>query len=294
MFRIKKRLLCCLLGLAVLFVAAGLYRGGARMAQGKRQQVQLPILMYHHILEDSALLGDYVITPGQFQKDMEYLKSKGYTTVLPREVIAYARGKGTLPEKPVMVTFDDGNKSTFVYALPILERLGMKAALAVIGIHSEQYSLTADGNVSYAHATWSELFEMENSGLMEIGNHTYNLHELSSPRRGTLRREGEDLSDYRRAIYDDLSTNQQLLQAATGEYPQFFAYPYGFIDPDADEVLEELGLVLTLGVAERVDTVVFADLSSIKKLGRFNRPHRADTGEFLEGIFSQMDPERGE
>lgn len=294
MIRIPKRLLICFLGLMAVFLVAGLYRGGTKMAEGKRRQVQLPVIMYHHILEDSGLWGDYVITPAQFQSDMEYLKQKGYTTVLPRELIAYARGEGELPEKPVMVSFDDGNKSSFVYAFPILERLGMKAALAVIGIHSEQYSLTGDGNVSYAHATWTELFEMENSGLMEIGNHTYNLHEESYPRRGILRRAEESLSDYRRAVYDDLSTNQELLRAATGEYPQFFAYPYGFIDSDADAVLEELGLTLTLGVAERVDTVVYGDLSSIKKLGRFNRPHRADTEEFLEGIFHQIGPVDGE
>lgn len=292
MIRLPKRLLGCLLGLAAVLLAAGLWQKGARMAQGKAQEVRLPVLMYHHILEDSALLGDYVITPGQFQSDMEYLKAKGYTTVLPREVAAYVRGEGELPEKPVMVTFDDGNKSAYVYALPILERLGMKAALAVIGIHSEHYSVIPDGNVSYAHATWGELFKMHSSGLMEIGSHTYNLHELS-PRRGALRREGEGLTDYHEMLYNDLSTNQELLQAATGEYPRFFAYPYGFIDPDADEVIDRLGFELTLGVAERVNTVTCGEPDSIKKLGRFNRPYSAQTETFLNGIFSQIEPESG-
>ncbi|MCI8624289.1 MAG: polysaccharide deacetylase family protein [Provencibacterium sp.] len=288
MIRIPKWLPGSLLGLLAVLLAARFCWGGAQMAGGEAQQAQLPIIMYHHILEKSSLLGDYVITPEQFQTDMEYLKAEGYTTVLPSEVAAYVRGEGELPEKPVMITFDDGNKSTFVYAYPILERLGMKAALAVIGIHSETYSLIEDGNVSYAHATWEELAEMQRSGLIEIGSHTYNLHEESFPRRGTLRKDGESLQDYRKALYEDLSTNQELLLAATGEYPQFFAYPFGFIDPDADEVLDELGFDLTLGVAERVDTVVLGDLQSAKKLGRFNRPYSARTETFFERVFSQI------
>lgn len=287
MLHIGKRLRYALLGLLGLLLPALLLRGGVRQAGGIKDPVPLPILMYHHILEDSGQLGDYVISPSQFESDMAYLKRMGYTTVLPREVVAYVKGEGELPEHPVMVTFDDGNKSTFVYAFPILERLGMKAALAVIGIHSEQYSLTVDNNVSYAHATWEELFSMQQSGLMEIGSHTYNLHALGSARRGTLRNAGESREAYQRLLYDDLRLNQQLLAAATGETPCFFAYPYGFIDPDADEVLEKLGFGLTLGVAERVDSIRQGDLESLKKLGRINRPHSADTEGFIGAILAQ-------
>lgn len=288
MWYLGKRLRYALLALLAILLPALLWRGGVRQAGGMQEPVPLPILMYHHILEEeSGQLGDYVISPGQFESDMAFLKRSGYTTVLPREVVAYVKGEGELPECPVMVTFDDGNKSTYVYAFPILERLGMKAALAVIGIHSEQYSLTADGNVSYAHANWEDLSAMQRSGLIEIGSHTYDLHDLGPARRGTLRNPGESRESYQRLLYDDLRLNQQLLAAATGETPCFFAYPYGFIDPDADEVLGQLGFGLTLGVAERVDSIRQGDPDSLKKLGRFNRPHSADTEAFIGAILSQ-------
>lgn len=276
---------------AALFLLAGLTAGVAFSrvlpVSSSPEQVRIPILMYHHILENPSLLGDYVISPEQFCSDLDYIQKAGYTTVLPRDLAAYARGEAALPEKPIMVTFDDGNKSTYVYAYPALRERGMKGVLAVIGIHSEHYSEIADDNVNYAHATWNELREMEESGVMEIGNHTYNMHEESSPRRGALRNKGESKDEYHEALRADLTTNQDLLRTAIGKAPEVFAYPYGFIDKDADEVLDALGFTVTLGVEEKVSAVQRGDMESLKKLGRFNRPYSARSQTFLDPILKQ-------
>ena len=288
MYHIPKWLLIGICCLTAAGIACGAVIGGVRAVSGMAQSVPIPIIMYHHILEDSRLLGDYVISPGQLESDLDYLQELGYTTVLPSEVEAFVRGEGTLPEKPIMITFDDGNKSNYIYAYPILQERGMKGVISVIGIHSETYSKNGDGNVNYAHATWDELREMADSGVFEIGNHTYNLHEEAAPRRGITRRDEEGLKDYRRVIFDDLSKNQELLFQATGSYPKVFAYPFGFIDKDADAVLDELGFTVTLGVAERVDSVTAGDMDSLKKLGRFNRPYSATTQTFIDRITKQV------
>lgn len=284
----KKMLLAAAAALALAAAAGGIVLGGAQMVGARQQSVQIPIVMYHHILDDSRLLGDYVISPEQFESDLKYIRQQGYSTVLPREAAAWARGEGELPEKPLMITFDDGNKSALIYAYPLLRQYGMKGALAVIGVHSEKYSENGDSNVQYAHATWDDLREMEESGVIEIGSHTYNLHEEQNPRRGTLRRKGESLRDYQAALEEDLIKNQTLLSAALGHEPRFFAYPYGFIDPDADAVMEKLGFDVTLGVEEKVPTVTRGDMASLKKLGRFNRPYSASTGNFFDKIFAQV------
>lgn len=285
-FRVRRWALAAA-GCAVLLLAgigAGTGLGRVRMASGKPESILLPAVMYHHILENGRLLGDYVITPGQLESDMRYLRDQGYTAVLPREVAAWVRGEGELPEKPVLITFDDGNRSAAVYAAPILERYGMRGTLAVIGIHSEKYTLSSDDNVAYAHASWDELKALEESGVFEIANHTYNMHEERTPRRGTLRNPGEPLGDYRAALRDDLSTNQQLLEAATGRVPTTFVYPYGFIDEAADEVIRDLGFSVTLGVEEKVSTIVRGDPETLRGIGRFNRPYSASTETFFERV----------
>lgn len=292
-FHLKKRALA-VVGCAALLavgIGAGAGIGRVRMAAGKPKSVFLPAVMYHHILEDGHLLGDYVITPGQLESDMQYLREQGYTAVLPREAAAWVRGEGDLPEKPVLITFDDGNRSAAVYAAPILERHGMRGTLAVIGIHSEKYSLSGDDNVAYAHASWDELKALEECGIFEIANHTYNMHEEQTPRRGTLRNPGEPLEDYRAALRDDLSTCQQLLEAATGRIPTTFVYPYGFIDEAADDVIRDLEFSATLGVEEKVSTLVRGDPETLRGIGRFNRPYSASTASFFERIFSQI-PEK--
>lgn len=284
LLRMPKKAMVAAVGLIMLGVAAVATVGGTQMALSHQDSVRIPIVMYHHILEDSRLLGDYVISPGQLESDLQYIRDQGYTAVLPREVAAWVRGEGDLPEKPIMITFDDGNKSAYVYAYPLLKKYGMKGVLSVIGIHSEKYSGIDDGNVNYAHTTWAELGELAQSGIFEIGNHTYDMHEESSPRAGIRRCADENARDYRETLGKDLAMNQGLLEAATGGPPKVFAYPYGFVESDANGVLDELGFDVTLGVEEKVSAITCGDMDSLKCLGRFNRPYAATTNTFFEKI----------
>lgn len=278
--------------LTALILTLCLTVGGAQIliAGTQKEAVEVPIIMYHHILKDESLWGDYVIGPGQLEGDLAYLKEQGYTAVLPRDLAAFAAGEGTLPEKPVVLTFDDGNKSTLVYALPLLQKYGMKAALAVIGIHSEHYSEIADKNVQYAHVTWDDIYQLAKSGVVEIANHTYNLHEQSTPRSGIRRNSGEDIKSYREALEGDIALNEQLLAGAMGATPTTFVYPFGFIDSDADEVLDKLGFTATLGVNERINTLIKGQPESAKKLGRYNRPSSVSTADFFGRILGESGP----
>jgi hypothetical protein len=126
------------LGMAIMLVLTALsvllFRdGGAVEAMHADAQtgVPLPILMYHSVLKDPQRSGSYIITPAQFEKDMLYLNEHGYTTVLPSDLLRYAKGEGELPEKPVMITFDDGYYNNLVYVLPILKRLQLKAVISI-------------------------------------------------------------------------------------------------------------------------------------------------------------------
>ena len=68
--------------------------------------VSLPVLMYHSVAPVPEQ--QYCVTPETLESDLRYLQAHGYETVSPEELVAYTNGNGTLPEKPVMLTFDDG------------------------------------------------------------------------------------------------------------------------------------------------------------------------------------------
>ena len=96
-------------------------RGQAEMALAE-EGVHLPVLMYHSILKDSARQGQYVISPSVLSADLDALQQRGYQTVTVSDLLAYVYDGVSLPEKPVMITFDDGYYNNYVYAYPLRER----------------------------------------------------------------------------------------------------------------------------------------------------------------------------
>ena len=81
----------------------------------------LTILMYHDLTNDPGRTNSMTITVDRFRLDMEFLKEFGFTPLLPAELVAITQSKQPLPEKPIMITFDDGYHSNYEYAYPILQ-----------------------------------------------------------------------------------------------------------------------------------------------------------------------------
>lgn len=215
------RLAAGLLLLAVLFCAAGT---GAAAAK------PLTVLMYHHIVADDQPVNAMTITARQFADDMRWLKEAGYTTVLPRELAAGA----ALPKKAVLITFDDGYASNYQYAFPVLRSLGMKAAIAVVG-----RCVDADDPL---YLSWDMCREMDRSGLVEIGSHSYDLHNLDDRRglfvqgkpNGIQRLEDETEEDFHRRVDADLLHSIQDIRDHLERPVTFLAYPFGVTEPWAD------------------------------------------------------------
>lgn len=92
----------------------------------------LPIVMYHDLTQDENATNKMTVTVERFRLDMEFLKEFGYTALLPADLIAIKRGTQQMPQKPIMITFDDGYRSNYDWAYPVLQQTGMKAAIAVV------------------------------------------------------------------------------------------------------------------------------------------------------------------
>ena len=245
--------------------------------------VAVPIIMYHSILDNPSRQGDYVITPEQFEEDLQCLQANGYTTVGINDLIAYVNEGVPLPDKAVVLTFDDGYYNNYHYAHPLLTEYGMKAVLSPIGIWSEYYSAHPSecNRDNYSHLTWEQLREMAQSGAWEIQNHSYDLHHIDGGQKGAAKRKDENEDAYRRRLKADLATAQDLLREQVGVTPSAFAYPYGAISEASQGVLEEMGFVASLSCEEKT-AVITRDPACLWRLGRYLRPANKNIASILK------------
>ena len=89
------------------------------VAEAAEKPIRMPVLMYHSINSKESKAGDYVITPAALRGDLEWLKQNGYQTVVVQDLLDYVEEGTPLPEKPVMITFDDGYYNNYLNAFPL-------------------------------------------------------------------------------------------------------------------------------------------------------------------------------
>lgn len=245
--------------------------------------VKVPILMYHSILKDPSRSGKYVVTPAQLEEDFSYLKEHGYTAIVMDDLIRYVYQGQPLPEKPVMITLDDGHLNNLTYLLPLLQQYEMKAVISIVGSYAQRATDLDEHNPNYAYLDWDEIHTLVESGRVEIQNHTYNMHDQSA-RRGAARKSGEALDSYHEALYADLKRTQQaLVQLAHIPAPTTFTYPFGQISDESEQVLTELGFLASLSCYERIN-VITRDTRCLYQLGRYNRPSGISTAKFMKKL----------
>lgn len=249
--------------------------------------IRLPVAMYHHILPAASKLGDYVISPDQFEDDLRYIQDCGYTTITITELLAALEEDAPLPEKPILITFDDGYESVRTYAYPLLQKYGMKAVVSIIGSHTDLFSdPTQTRHINYSHLSWDQLRELQATGIFEIGNHTQNMHEDGSngTRLGIRIQTGESAEEYRSALFQDIDALSAKMEWELGHRPVTFAYPFGALCEESRPLLTEMGFRVILTCEEKVN-VISENSTEPLVLKRFNRAHHYSTYDY----FKQMD-----
>lgn len=271
-------LIAMLIG-SVVFASTTLYTIATEDAEG----IALPILMYHSVLKDPKASGKFVVSPDTFEKDLKFLKDNGYSTIFTAQLIDYVHNDVPLPDKPVMITLDDGYLNNLTYVVPLLEQYDMKAVISVVGSFTERFSKEEDHNPSYSHFSWDDINQAVASGHIEIGNHTYNMHSTSG-RKGCMKKKGESDDQYQKILEEDLKKTQDLIYENCGFYPVVFAYPYGYISNASTDVVKKMGFQASFGCYERVNHIT-KDPERLYQLCRFNRPSGISTEKFMEKIF---------
>lgn len=242
--------------------------------------VELPIVMYHSMLKDTKLQGQFVIDPAKFEEDLKYLKDNGYTTITVSDLVDYVYNNKELPKKPIMLTFDDGYYNNYLYAYPLLKKYKCKAVISPIGYYSDLYSKSTDApSPSYSHCTWKQLKEMQNSGCVEIQNHSYNMHSQNG-RLGIKQKNGESSEEYKEVITQDISKAQNRFKEKLEYTPQAFVYPFGALSDSSEEAIKALSFKASFTCEEKIN-IIAKDKNSLYLLGRFIRTNKMTTKELF-------------
>lgn len=254
-------------------------------AQAEEPPACVPILMYHEVKPKKS--GKDAIQPWELENDLNWLRENGYTTVTMADLIAYVDEGAPLPEKPVVLSFDDGYYNNYVYALPLLRQYDAKIVLSVLGKNTDDFSEYPSESIDYAHMTWDQLAEMRDSGLVELQNHTYDLHAHTKQRIGCTQSGGESDAAYETLLTEDLTQLQEEMQTHLDITPDTFAYPYGKYGDNTDTVLKKLGFRATLTCDYGVNLIT-RDPECLYRLKRVARPHGQTIEQVLDGAYKTM------
>ena len=241
--------------------------------------VPLPVIMYHSVCEKPP--ADYIVSPLQLESDLIWLKEHGYESVSAQQLIDYTNNTGELPQKPVLITFDDGFYNNLSLALPLLEKYDMCAVVSIVGRFTDIYAENDPHSDLYSYLTWNDISTMLETGRIEIGNHTYDMHSLDTARKGSIMLESESENDDRSILHDDISTLQREIKEHTGMMPVVFAYPFGAVSRSSLPVIRENGFLMTLTCREALNYITH-DPQCLYGIFRFNRSGFYDTKDFMK------------
>jgi peptidoglycan/xylan/chitin deacetylase (PgdA/CDA1 family) len=288
LFRVSKKTVwfgmvawCVALVLFLLHFVTSTVKTDAAVSE---EPIALPIIMYHGLSLNPAKQGKYVISPKVLEADLQYLKQNGYTTVTMAEVIQYTTQGKPLPEKPIMLTFDDGNYNNYVYAYPLMKQYQSRMVLSPIGEAVDRYTKLGNCEVEYATCHWQHLREMQESGLVELQNHSYQMHSLSD-RKGSSKKATETAEQYRLDFTNDVKRMQQRLLDELGKEATTFVYPFGAVSQESVALLKEMGFQATMNCESRVNAIT-RDSDCLFGLGRYLRTSTPDSATFFQTIFS--------
>jgi len=206
----------------------------------------VPILSYHRFADncDSPLC----LPARVFDQQMKYLKENGYRVISLGELHEFLKYRNSLPKRSVVISIDDGYRSVYNIAWPILKKYDFRATLFIY---------TDFVGVSKNAIAWDQLREMKKSGF-EIGAHTMSHCDL------TRQNKGEDTEAYMSRIEKELSMSKQIIDKKLNQNTVFLAFPYGRYDQSVLDMCKRLGYKIAVSV-KRGSNPFFADPLALRR-----------------------------
>ncbi|MDR1467062.1 MAG: polysaccharide deacetylase family protein [Oscillospiraceae bacterium] len=238
--------------------------------------------MYHSLTKRKRVRKKYVVSVNLFKEDLKYIKDNGYTTIWIQDLIDYVENKKDLPEKPIILTFDDGFYNNYLYAFPLIREYNCKMVISPIAKEIDRYSFDiSDSHTEYAYCTWSQLKEMTDSKLVEVQNHSYNMHRVRG-RNGVLRKKSESLDEYKKKLSEDFKSAQRKIEEEAGVTPTAFTYPLGAINKESMNILKGLGCKVFLNCEEKINKITRNNPKCLYNLKRFLRTYKKSSENYFK------------
>lgn len=283
----KKKILIMTLLVLIIFQNIG-YSQNILEEDIEEIGVEVPVLIYHHLSDE--VTSDVIVTAEKFEEDMITLKEAGYEGIFLEELVAYLQGEGQLPEKPILITFDDGYYSNYEYAYPIAKKHDMKITISMIGWSVGRESFIYEEASIIPHFDYVEAKEMLDSGYVDLQSHTYDLHSPEGfsyggnniVNQGVMPLDTESLPQYKKRLTMDLVKFNYQMYFNVKKMPKFLFYPYGAYNEVIESFLEDLGFqgsfLATSGLRR------FETMADLKKVPRFNVNNDLRGKDLLEAI----------
>ena len=241
----------------------------------------VPVLMWHNLAEESS--GDMTISVDTFRAQIEALHEAGFKTVSLQQLYDYVHFGTELPEKPIVLTFDDGYFSNYEYAFPILQEYDMQATIFAIGVSVGKDTYKDTDHAMTPHFGADEAREMVDSGLISVQSHTFDMHQWppfedgnAQVRETLLPFDGEADADYEAAVEADFAESRELLESITGQPVNALAFPEGAYVTLTQDALRSAGAELTFTTVRAVNTVVKGLPQSLCAMPRFGMTESTD------------------
>lgn len=182
----------------------------------------VPILCYHQFSRGNPN-NRMQVAAAAFEAQMRYLKDNRFRVITLKELEGFLAGARPIPKRAVVVTIDDGYRSVYDIAYPILRRLGLRATVFV-------YTDFVGGGLAL---TWDQMREMRESGVIDIQAHSKS-HTSLSPN-------GEEKPGpaYVKRIEDEIEVPHRIFSEKLGAEARYFAYPYGDTSDEAVALLQK-------------------------------------------------------
>ncbi|WP_331256545.1 poly-beta-1,6-N-acetyl-D-glucosamine N-deacetylase PgaB [Candidatus Bealeia paramacronuclearis] len=268
------------------------------------------ILSYHNITDQVTTDNfqqsgeDYSLPAQQLTAQFQWLSENGYTVISMDDVLQAKRGEKTLPEKAVLLSFDDGYQSFYQEAFPLLKAFNYPAVLGIVGSWIE---VPEGQDVKYEEKkkiprdklmTWEEIKEVQDSGLIEIANHSYALHKgiPGNPQKNLepaiathqyLPNLGKYESDhaYLKRVHEDLKKNSDLFHQRLGKKPRIMIWPYGATNMKVVKIAHDLEMPITFTLEDKINTV-----DNLTLCGRKLAMSFTTLGDFIIDIYDLSHP----
>ena len=223
--KIKKKVIIVIL-IAICVISCSFYIF-KHYKNSKKEDIKIPILLYHDFVTTVPNSDpdnfNYINTPESFEENLKTLLENNYTIISMKELADANNGKAKLPNKPIVITFDDGYYSNYEYIYPIIKKYNVKVSIFII---TDKIGQEIDG---IRYLGWNECLEMQNSSLVEIFSHS-------------KRHVFYDKLPVRQ-IRDDVEESYNQIEKHLGKQDlKVFAYPYGAYTKETVKALKNNGI----------------------------------------------------